>query len=100
MEVVYMPSIISEELLKNLVVDVINEVLTQTKGRDEVDVLNEIQYKVNDLIPAKFNDSVGWKVELLPSAYDEKGEVASINFRIVHDYKSGVEIVPYSIQLN
>jgi len=95
-----MPREISEELLKNLVVDVVNEALPKAKGRNEGDVLNQIQNKVNDLIPLKFTESEGWKVELLPSAYDEKGEVATINFRIVHDYKSGVNNYPYSIPLN
>jgi hypothetical protein len=91
---------IKEELLKNLVVDVVNEVLPQAKGRNEGDVLNEIQNKVNDLIPVKFTESEGWKVELLPSAYDKKGKVATINFRIVHDYLSGAESMPYCIPLN
>lgn len=94
-----MPDVIFEEILKNLVVDVVNEVLPQAEGRNEGDVLNEIQNKVNDLIPAKFTESEGWKVELLPSAYDEKGKVATINFRFVHDRKSGVKHIRYSIPL-
>jgi len=95
-----MPNVVSKELLKNLVVDVINEVLPQAEGRNEKDVLNEIQKKVNDLIPTKFTDTEGWSVELLPPSYNEKGDVATINFQILHDYKSGIEVTPYSIPLS
>lgn len=61
-----MPAVISEESIKRLVIDVINEVSPYSAGKNVGDMLNEMQNKANDIIPVKFSDSEGWKVELFP----------------------------------
>jgi hypothetical protein len=94
-----MATAISTELLKNIVVDVANKVLPLSKGRKVEEVLFEMQEIVNQQITVEFTETEGWNVELLPPTYDGKGIVASINFRIHHDYKSGKDVIPFSIKL-